>query len=80
IDQQTAIYLTYIILKKYEHIKKAFSLRFPFILMDEYQDVTYYQDKVFSLLTHSSFFCVGDANQSIFSFTGADPFIFTSKD
>ncbi|WP_336805188.1 ATP-dependent helicase [Bacillus subtilis] len=80
IDQQTAIYVSYEILKKYEHIKKAFSLRFPFILMDEYQDVTYYQDKVFSLLTHSSFFCVGDANQSIFSFTGAEPIIFTSKD
>lgn len=80
IDQQTAIYVSYKILKKYEHIKKAFSLRFPFILMDEYQDVTYYQDKVFSLLTHSSFFCVGDANQSIFSFTGAEPIIFTSKD
>ncbi|MCY8203418.1 MULTISPECIES: UvrD-helicase domain-containing protein [Bacillus] len=80
IDQQTAIYVSYEILKNYEHIKKALSLRFPFILMDEYQDVTYYQDKVFSLLTHSSFFCVGDANQSIFSFTGAEPFIFTSKD
>lgn len=80
IDQQTAIYVSYEILKKYEHIKKAFSLRFPFILMDEYQDVTYYQDKVFSLLTHSSFFCVGDPNQSIFSFTGAEPIIFTSKD
>jgi len=78
IDQQDAIYLSYWILNKYEHIRNAFSFRFPYILVDEYQDVTFYQEKFFSLLTHSSFFCVGDKNQSIYSFTGANPELFNA--
>jgi DNA helicase-2/ATP-dependent DNA helicase PcrA len=79
IDQQDVIYLSYRILERYEHIRNAFSSRFPYILMDEYQDVTFYQEQVFSLLQRSSFFCVGDSNQSIYSFTGAKPEMFQSK-
>lgn len=79
IDQQDVIYLSYLILKKYGHIRNAFSSRFKYLLVDEYQDVTYYQEKLFSLLEHSSFFCVGDTNQSIYSFTGAKPEIFQAK-
>lgn len=79
IDQQDVIFLSYLILNKYEHIRNALSSRFPFILVDEFQDVSFYQDKVFSLLDHSVFFFVGDKNQSIFSFTGAKPEYFQSK-
>lgn len=79
IDQQDVIYLSYLILNKYVHIRKAFSSRFPYILVDEFQDVTFYQDKVFSLLNNSTFFFVGDKNQSIFSFTGAKSEYFLSK-
>ncbi len=79
IDQQDVIFLSYLILNKYEHIRKAISSRFPFILVDEFQDVTSYQDKVFSMLVRSVFFFVGDKNQSIFSFTGAKPEFFQSR-
>lgn len=79
IDQQDVIYLSYLIIKKYEHIRIALSSRFPYILMDEYQDVTYYQEQFFLLLERSSFFCVGDNNQSIYSFTGAKPEMFQLK-
>lgn len=79
IDQQDVIYLSYLILNKYKHIRKAFSLRFPYILVDEYQDVTFFQEQIFSLLERTSFFCVGDFNQSIFSFTGAKPEVFQAK-
>jgi DNA helicase II / ATP-dependent DNA helicase PcrA len=79
IDQQDVIYLSYLILNKYEHIRNALSSRFPYFLIDEYQDVTFFQDKLFSLLERSSFFCVGDCNQSIYSFTGARPELFLSK-
>ncbi|MEC1698137.1 ATP-dependent helicase [Schinkia azotoformans] len=79
IDQQDIIFLSYFIINKYVHIRKAISFRFPYILVDEYQDVTFYQEKLFSLLTYSSFFCVGDINQSIYSFTGAKPELFKTK-
>lgn len=79
IDQQDVIYLSYLIIKKYEHIQIALSSRFPHILMDEYQDVTYFQEQFFLLLERSAFFCVGDTNQSIYSFTGAKPEMFQLK-
>ncbi|GLI82974.1 hypothetical protein ANABIO32_06620 [Rossellomorea marisflavi] len=79
IDQQDIVYLSYLILNKYEHIRDSLSARFPYILVDEYQDVTYFQEKLFLLLNNSTFFCVGDSNQSIFGFTGAKPENFISK-
>lgn len=79
IDQQDIIYLSYILLKKFKHIAEALSSRFPQFLVDEYQDVTWHQDQFFSMLEKSTFFCVGDRNQSIFSFTGANPEIFCNK-
>ncbi|PEZ63321.1 DNA helicase UvrD [Bacillus anthracis] len=79
IDQQDVINLSYRILHQYEHIRKALSSRFPYFLVDEYQDVTFDQEQVFALLESSSFFCVGDINQSIYSFTGAKPDMFKEK-
>lgn len=79
IDQQDIVYLSYLILNKYEHIRDSLSARFPYILVDEYQDVTNFQEKLFLILKHSNFFCVGDSNQSIFGFTGAQPENFISK-
>lgn len=51
IDQQDVVYLSYLILNKYEHICNSLSVRFPYILVDEYQDVTYFQEKLFYYLT-----------------------------
>ncbi|PEM52041.1 MULTISPECIES: UvrD-helicase domain-containing protein [Bacillus cereus group] len=79
IDQQDIIYLSYLILNKFKHIAKALSIRFPQFLVDEYQDVTWHQDQIFSMLENSSFFCVGDFNQSIFGFTGADLEVYNKK-
>ncbi|EEM80212.1 UvrD-helicase domain-containing protein [Bacillus thuringiensis] len=79
IDQQDIIYLSYLILNKFKHISKALSIRFPQFLVDEYQDVTWHQDQIFSILESSSFFCVGDFNQSIFGFTGANSEVFQKK-
>ncbi|MGG1444710.1 ATP-dependent helicase [Brevibacillus laterosporus] len=79
IDQQDIIYFSYLILNKFKHITTALSIRFPQFLVDEYQDVTWHQDQIFSKLENSSFFCVGDFNQSIFGFTGADLGVFKEK-
>ncbi|WP_281889549.1 ATP-dependent helicase [Paenibacillus sp. YYML68] len=79
IDQQDTIYFAFQLLSKFPHLKAALTSRFSAILVDEYQDVTYYQDQIFRLLDSTSFFFVGDPNQSIFSFTGAEPTIFESR-
>ncbi|MGF7033506.1 superfamily I DNA/RNA helicase [Paenibacillus mucilaginosus] len=79
IDQQDTIYFAYQLLLKFPHLKNALTARFYSVLVDEYQDVTYYQDQIFQLLNKTSMFFVGDPNQSIFSFTGAEPVIFESR-
>ncbi|MEK3901005.1 ATP-dependent helicase [Paenibacillus sp. FSL R7-0179] len=79
IDQQDTIYFAYQLLLNFPHLKVALTSRLSSILVDEYQDVTYYQDQIFQFLTKTSLFFVGDPNQSIFSFTGAEPTIFESR-
>lgn len=79
IDQQDTIFFSFQLLVRFPHLKDALTSRFSAILVDEYQDVTYYQDQIFQLLNNTSFFFVGDPNQSIFSFTGAEPSIFESR-
>jgi superfamily I DNA/RNA helicase len=79
IDQQDTIYFAVQLLTRFPHLKTALTSRFSAILVDEYQDVTFYQDQIFQLLDATSFFFVGDPNQSIFSFTGAEPTIFESR-
>jgi DNA helicase-2/ATP-dependent DNA helicase PcrA len=54
--------------------------RFEFIMVDEYQDTSPLQDLIFRGLAgkNSNIFVVGDANQSIYSFRGADTHNFLS--
>ena len=52
--------------------------QFRFILVDEYQDTNWMQDKIFRELSKKSnnLFVVGDKKQSIYSFRGASPINF----
>jgi superfamily I DNA/RNA helicase len=78
-DQQDIIYFAYKLLIQFPHLKSALSSRFSAILVDEFQDVTFYQDQILRLLNNTSFFFVGDPNQSIFKFAGAEPSIFEDR-
>lgn len=52
--------------------------RFDEIYIDEYQDVDAVQDKIFTLISRpDNRFMVGDIKQSIYSFRGADPEVFS---
>ena len=47
------------------------------IYVDEYQDVNGVQDAIFAAISKNNRFMVGDVKQSIYSFRGSDPTIFT---
>ncbi len=47
------------------------------IYIDEYQDVDFLQDRIFSLIGGNRRFMVGDIKQSIYGFRGSEPSIFS---
>lgn len=59
----------------------AISRRFKEILVDEYQDVSRVQERIFNAVSRNgeNIFMVGDVKQSIYRFRLADPTIFLDK-
>ena len=62
------------IFEKNKDINELFSKNFRYILVDEYQDTNFIQSKWLKLLTktHDNICCVGDDDQSIYSWRGAE--------
>ena len=62
------------ILEKNEDIRKIYSKNFKYILVDEYQDTNYIQSRWLNLLAekNKNICCVGDDDQSIYSWRGAE--------
>jgi DNA helicase II / ATP-dependent DNA helicase PcrA len=62
------------IFEKNSDIKEIYSNNFKYILVDEYQDTNFIQSKWLKLLTgrHQNICCVGDDDQSIYSWRGAE--------
>ncbi len=62
------------ILEKNEDIRKIYSKNFKYILVDEYQDTNYIQSQWLNLLAekYKNICCVGDDDQSIYSWRGAE--------
>ena len=62
------------ILERYEDIRKIYSKNFKYILVDEYQDTNFIQSKWLNLLAekNKNICCVGDDDQSIYSWRGAE--------
>src|SRR5229473_883904 len=58
-------------------IADAIAARWDYLLVDEFQDVNAVQYDLLKSLAapHDNFFAVGDDEQSIFTWTGADPFV-----
>ncbi len=59
----------------------ALRQKYKEILVDEYQDTNYIQDRIFSLISRNetNIFTVGDIKQSIYKFRNAVPQIFADK-
>ncbi len=62
------------IFEKNIDINEMYSKNFKYILVDEYQDTNFIQSKWLKLLTktHENICCVGDDDQSIYSWRGAE--------
>ena len=62
------------ILEHYSEIRQIYSNNFKYILVDEYQDTNFIQSKWLNLLSekNKNLCCVGDDDQSIYSWRGAE--------
>ena len=62
------------ILEKNKDIRDTYANNFKYILVDEYQDTNFIQSKWLNLLAskHNNICCVGDDDQSIYSWRGAE--------
>jgi DNA helicase-2/ATP-dependent DNA helicase PcrA len=62
------------ILEKNLDIREIYANNFKYILVDEYQDTNYIQSRWLNLLSekHKNLCCVGDDDQSIYSWRGAE--------
>lgn len=69
------IYGTLYVLNTYETIRKKEQMRFKYIMVDEFQDTTPNTYELVKLLSsyHKNLFIVGDPDQSIYEFIGANP-------
>jgi superfamily I DNA/RNA helicase len=75
IDFDDIIGKTAELFSKYEEIAEQVAGRWDYLLVDEFQDLTPLQYAVVRRLTwgHKNLFAVGDDEQSVYSWTGADP-------
>ena len=76
IDYQGIIIISTQLLQNHEYVRKCISAKYPWIVIDEYQDLGKpLHEMVMSLFTTTDIkiFAVGDPDQSIYGFSGAMP-------
>ena len=74
VDFAELLLRSYELLSRNEPLLRHYQERFRHILVDEFQDTNRLQYQWLKLLTgrHATLFCVGDDDQSIYAFRGAD--------
>jgi DNA helicase-2/ATP-dependent DNA helicase PcrA len=75
IDHDDVLYFATRILHDYPQVTSCLSARYPFLFIDEFQDTVPAQTNIVRLLAAqgSTVVVIGDAEQSIFTFAGAQP-------
>jgi len=74
IDFDDILFLTATLFRKFPEVALSYSNRFRYIMVDEYQDTNALQFELILALTsaHKNLCVVGDDDQSIYAFRGAD--------
>ena len=74
VDFDDLLLLTYKILDEFDDVAKKYSQRYQYIMVDEYQDTNDIQLNILKKLcsTHNNICVVGDDDQSIYGFRGAN--------
>ena len=74
IDFDDILFLTYKLLRENQELREKYSRKFKYIMVDEYQDTNRLQFDLILHLTcmHKNLCVVGDDDQSIYAFRGAD--------
>lgn len=76
VDFDDMILLAVNLIHRHKFVRSALEARFPFFVVDEYQDLGYPLHLMVSRLLEGSnieIFAVGDPDQSIYGFAGSDP-------
>src|SRR6266540_4549654 len=74
VDFDDLLYLTVDVLERFPEARERWRKAFRYVLVDEYQDTNHAQYRLLQLLAseHKNVCAVGDPDQSIFAFRGAD--------
>jgi len=74
VDFDDMLFLTVQVLENFPEAREKWSNAFRYVLVDEYQDTNHAQYRLLQLLAekHKNLFAVGDPDQSIYAFRGAD--------
>ena len=74
VDFDDMLFLTVDVLERFPEAREKWQKAFRYILVDEYQDTNHAQYRFLQLLAekHSNVFAVGDPDQSVYGFRGAD--------
>ena len=74
VDFDDMLMLTVEVLERFPEARERWQKAFRYILVDEYQDTNHAQYRLLQLLAaeHRNVFAVGDPDQSIYAFRGAD--------
>src|SRR5881396_830859 len=74
VDFDDMLFLTVDVLERFPEARAKWQEAFRYILVDEYQDTNHAQYRLLQLLAekHRNVFAVGDPDQSIYGFRGAD--------
>jgi ATP-dependent DNA helicase UvrD/PcrA len=74
VDFDDMLYLTVEVFQRFPEALARWQKAFRYVLVDEYQDTNHAQYRLLQLLAgqHTNLFAVGDPDQSIYAFRGAD--------
>lgn len=78
-DYQTMANTALDLVRSSPDVTEELQSRYVEIYVDEYQDTSYFQDRLITLISRENLFCVGDIKQSIYRFRNANPALFLNK-